>query len=94
MECSSLASLSRIVLCFRVRQEPNQVKEHLSKIWARGEHSSLLQTLLNYGRKKFYNIAAWWSNMEEGREQHILKCQQVLEALTAPLEFRIFLDGD
>ncbi len=60
----------------------------------RGEHSSLLQTLQNYGRKKFYNIGAWWSNMEEGREQHILKCQQVLEALTTLLYFRIFLNGD
>jgi hypothetical protein len=35
-----------------------KIHSRLEKL-ARGKHSSLLQKLINYGLKKFYNIGPW-----------------------------------
>jgi hypothetical protein len=53
IECISLASISSLVKCLRVRPEPTLEWSTWDK------HSSLLRKFVNYDRKKFYNIGPW-----------------------------------
>jgi hypothetical protein len=80
LECLLLPSLSNLIYFLCVRPVAYPRVEHLKgvSLWllpcsqtlyypgrlARGEHSTLLQKLVTYSRKKFYNIGPWWLKLQ------------------------------
>jgi hypothetical protein len=41
-----------------------------------GKHSSILRTIINYGRKKFYNIGLWGTDINSIKLWHALFSKQ------------------
>ncbi len=72
LECLSLASLSSLVKCLRVRSKPTRVKRltrgltlsltrkhYIGLEWlSTDKHSSLVRKVVTYVRKKLYNIGS------------------------------------